>query len=61
MTCEHNHKKEINTGLVTMQKCMGCGLIREYNPYKKRVLIIKDPDLWSEWSPSDKYVDKFFE
>ena len=49
MDCEHLSRREIHEGVLHIQQCHQCGMIREYNPNQKKVRLATDPDLWSEW------------
>ena len=59
--CEHNARFEIIQNLIHVQKCQHCGMVREYNPYKKKTLVATDPDLWSQWAESHPIIDKLFQ
>jgi hypothetical protein len=58
--CNHDSRQEVHLQLMIIQRCMKCGVVREYNPEKKRLLIVSDSELWSEWGESHPYVDKMF-
>lgn len=52
MSCKHLVKREYHISkLFTAQVCEECGMIREYNPEKKKNLVTfeKKYPVWSEW------------
>jgi hypothetical protein len=58
--CNHNERNEYISGVLHIQKCSKCGLVREYNPYHKKHILVTSPYLWSEWSNSHDIIDKLF-
>jgi hypothetical protein len=58
--CEHLERKEVLEGVLHIQKCLKCGMVREYNPFQKRNILPRDPDMWSEWVESNCLVANFF-
>jgi hypothetical protein len=60
MDCRHEQRQELGICSEVIQRCVCCGMVREYNPKKKYSLPVSDPDHWSDWTQSCPEIDKYF-